>query len=225
MTQTRAPGQKARDAGAATSRTFGIHHADRPRRGRGAVRRLLPRPADRGLDRLGPARRRDVRDDLRPGRLLHAGQRAARLVVCPPLAFLAGSVLAQLLDRADAFSAATGILVTLGTSAPWLFTGTGLTVVIALGRGWRPELAMAMLGSLREALRDIRPRGTGGSGGGSPAGRPASTCPFRRHRAVQAGQACEAPGHHGRCPRRASGSRSLPVTGATQTLGKTGWPA
>jgi hypothetical protein len=80
------------------------------------------------------------------------------VVVCPPLAFLTGSVLAQLITAADAFSAATGILITLGTSAPWLFTGTGLTVAIALGRGWRPELT-AVLGNLRAALRDIRPRG------------------------------------------------------------------
>ena len=79
------------------------------------------------------------------------------LVVCPPLAFLAGSVLAQVITAADAFSAAAGILVTLAISAPWLFTGTGLTVAIALGRGWRPELAV--LASLRGALRDIRPRG------------------------------------------------------------------
>jgi hypothetical protein len=79
------------------------------------------------------------------------------VVVCPPLTFLAGSVLAQVITAADAFSAAVGILITLGTSAPWLFTGTGLTVVIALGRGWRPELAV--LGNLREAVRDIRPRG------------------------------------------------------------------
>src|SRR5205823_12080893 len=76
------------------------------------------------------------------------------VVVCPPLAFFTGSVLAQLLTAPDAFSAATGILITLGISAPWLFTGTGLTVVIALGRGWRPDLA-----SLRQALQDIRPRG------------------------------------------------------------------
>jgi hypothetical protein len=81
------------------------------------------------------------------------------LVVCPPLAFFAGSVLAQLLTAPDAFSAATGILITLGLSAPWLFTGAGLTVVIALGRGWRPERqAIGVLGSLREALRDLRPR-------------------------------------------------------------------
>ena len=63
-----------------------------------------------------------------------------KVMVCPPLAFFAGSVLAQLLTAPDAFSAATGILITLGISAPWLFTGTGLTVVIALGRGWRPDL-------------------------------------------------------------------------------------
>ena len=82
------------------------------------------------------------------------------LVVCPPLAFFTGSVLAQLLTAPDTFSAATGILVTLALSAPWLFTGAGLTVVIALGRGWRPERpAIAGLGGLREALRDLRPRG------------------------------------------------------------------
>jgi hypothetical protein len=63
-----------------------------------------------------------------------------KVVVCPPLAFLAGSVLAQLLTAPDAFSVAIGILITLAISAPWLFTGTGLTLVIALGRGWRPDL-------------------------------------------------------------------------------------
>jgi hypothetical protein len=62
------------------------------------------------------------------------------LVVCPPLAFFTGSVLAQVLTAPDAFSAATGILITLALSTPWLFTGTGLTLVIALGRGWRPDL-------------------------------------------------------------------------------------
>jgi hypothetical protein len=82
------------------------------------------------------------------------------LVVCPPLAFFAGSVLAQLLTAPDAFSVVTGILITLGISAPWLFTGTGLTVVIALGRGWRPERpAFGAFGDLHRALRDLRPRG------------------------------------------------------------------
>ena len=78
------------------------------------------------------------------------------LVVCPPLAFLTGSVLAQAITAVDGFSAATGVLITLGTSAPWLFTGTGLTVAIALGRGWRPK--PAVLASLRDALREIRSR-------------------------------------------------------------------
>jgi hypothetical protein len=37
---------------------------------------------------------------------------------------------------------AEGILVTLGTSAPWLFTGTGLTIAIALARGFRPAIPL-----------------------------------------------------------------------------------
>ena len=40
----------------------------------------------------------------------------------------------------DSFSAAEGILVTLGTATPWLFIGTALTVAIALGRGYRPKM-------------------------------------------------------------------------------------
>ena len=81
------------------------------------------------------------------------------VVVCPPMAFFAGSVLAQILTAPDTFSAAEGILVTLGSSAPWLFTGTGLTVAIALGRGYRPRVpAIAVLSNLRDALTDIRGR-------------------------------------------------------------------
>ena len=79
------------------------------------------------------------------------------VMVCPPLAFCAGSVLAQAIIAPDGFSAAEGILVTLGSSAPWLFAGTALTIAIALGRGHRPE--MPGFGGLREALRDARPRG------------------------------------------------------------------
>jgi hypothetical protein len=62
------------------------------------------------------------------------------VVVCPPLAFFAGSVCAQLITAPDSFSAAEGILVTLGTSTPWLFIGTALTMAIALGRGYRPKV-------------------------------------------------------------------------------------
>jgi hypothetical protein len=61
------------------------------------------------------------------------------VVVCPPLAFLAGTVCAELITAPGGFAAAEGILITLGTSAPWLFTGTVLVIVIAVGRGYRPR--------------------------------------------------------------------------------------
>lgn len=87
------------------------------------------------------------------------------VVVCPPLAFLAGSVCAQLITAPDSFSAAEGILVTLGTSTPWLFTGTALTIAIALGRGYRPKLTrpaeiprpaeMPVIGRLITAARQL----------------------------------------------------------------------
>ena len=78
------------------------------------------------------------------------------VVVCPPLAFFAGTVLAQLITASDTFSAAAGILVTLGGSALWLFTGAALVVAIALVRGYRPKgPAIPPLINLREALRDV----------------------------------------------------------------------
>ena len=80
-----------------------------------------------------------------------------KVVVCPPLVFFAGVVCAQLITAPDAFSAATGILVTLGTSAPWLFTATALTFVIALTRGYRPQLPAPsetpLIGNLLETFR------------------------------------------------------------------------
>jgi hypothetical protein len=60
------------------------------------------------------------------------------VVVAPPLLFLAGSVCAQLITSSGLFMTAEGILVTLGILALWLFTGTALTIVVAIGRGWRP---------------------------------------------------------------------------------------
>jgi hypothetical protein len=78
------------------------------------------------------------------------------LVVCPPLAFFAGTVLTEALTTSDGFSAATGTLVTLGESALWLFGGTALTAAIALGRGWRPHIGV--LNDLGVALRETRPR-------------------------------------------------------------------
>jgi hypothetical protein len=65
-----------------------------------------------------------------------SGMRA--LVVCPPLLFLTASVCAELITAPSTFTAAERILVTLGTMAPWLFTGTALTIVVAVGRGYRP---------------------------------------------------------------------------------------
>jgi Domain of unknown function (DUF6542) len=140
MTQTRAPGRKAGMQGP----------SPRPRSGsitltgRGAAVALFAAcfcglliAAWTGWDLLA-----DVMFVMTCG-LVACYTRASglrKVVVCPPLAFFAGSVLAQLLTAPDAFSAAIGILITLGSSAPWLFTGTGLTVVIALGRGWRPDL-------------------------------------------------------------------------------------
>jgi hypothetical protein len=62
------------------------------------------------------------------------------VVVAPPLLFFAGSACAQVLTAPGTFLAAEGILVTLGTSTPWLYTGTALTVVVAIGRGYRPRM-------------------------------------------------------------------------------------
>jgi len=78
-------------------------------------------------------------------------------VVAPPLLFFAGSAGAQLLTAPGTFLVAEGILVTLGTSAPWLFTGTALTVVVAIGRGYRPVF-MPAGGSARRG----RPGGPAG---------------------------------------------------------------
>jgi hypothetical protein len=61
------------------------------------------------------------------------------VVVCPPLAFFVGTAAAALLTVPGTFLALETILVTLGTSALWLFTGTALTAAIAFGRGYRPR--------------------------------------------------------------------------------------
>lgn len=76
--------------------------------------------------------------------------------VSPPLAFFFACVLAKLATSSGGTSAAEGILVTLATSAPWLFAGTALTIVIALRRG------------LLDNLRDLR-AGLQGTPGGKAA--------------------------------------------------------
>jgi hypothetical protein len=85
------------------------------------------------------------------------------VVVCPPLTFFAGCVFAEVLTASGGFAIAEGILVTLATSAPWLFIGTGLTIAIAFGRGWRPKLPGRLTGDLRTAVRDARPSRTSGN--------------------------------------------------------------
>ena len=65
------------------------------------------------------------------------------LVVAPPLAFLAGCAAAQLLTAGGMFMAAEQTVVTLGQAAPWLFTAAALTVIVAIGRGYRPVLPWA----------------------------------------------------------------------------------
>src|SRR5690348_16116500 len=133
MTQTQAPGRKARVQGPPRR----IRSASITLTGRGAAVALFAAcflglliAAWTGWDLLA-----DAMFVMTCG-LVACYTRASGLrvvVVCPPLAFLAGSVLAQLLTAADAFAAAVGILVTLASSAPWLFTGTALTMAIALG--------------------------------------------------------------------------------------------
>jgi hypothetical protein len=87
------------------------------------------------------------------------------VVVSPPLTFFAACVFAQVFTASGGFAIAEGILVTLATSAPWLFIGTGLTIAIAFGRGWRPRLRLpaALTGDLRAAVRDVRPSRTAGN--------------------------------------------------------------
>ena len=94
------------------------------------------------------------------------------VVVAPPLLFLAGSTCAELITAPGTFLAAEGILVTLGTSAPWLFTATALTVVVAIGRGYRPAIRRTGGSFTREAAR-LRggPAGDDSARGGRPGGR------------------------------------------------------
>ena len=71
------------------------------------------------------------------------------VVVAPPLLFFVGSACAEMITASGTFLAAEGIVVTLGTSAPWLFTGTALTIVVAIGRGYRPAIWRPGGGSAR----------------------------------------------------------------------------
>jgi hypothetical protein len=72
------------------------------------------------------------------------------LAVSPPLIFFLSCLLAQWLTAAGTFATLTGIFVTLGTSAPWLYLGTALTIAIGLYRGLGSEIADLLID-----LRDL----------------------------------------------------------------------
>jgi hypothetical protein len=92
------------------------------------------------------------------------------VTVCPPLTFFVACVCGKLITSAGGTSAAEGTLVTLATSAPWLFLGTAVTILIGLRRG--------LLDNIRELRRGLqgepdgplpaRGRRTAGSGSGGP---------------------------------------------------------
>lgn len=70
---------------------------------------------------------------VRPGGLLP-------VVVSTPLLFFVACVLAEVLIAPGLVPALRGTIVALAGATPWLLSGTGLTVAIALLRGLRGEL-------------------------------------------------------------------------------------
>ena len=73
------------------------------------------------------------------------------LAVSPPLVFFLACLSVQWLTASGLFTTLTGMFVTLGTSAPWLFLGTVLTVVIGSCRGLGSEVA-DLLADLRHLV-------------------------------------------------------------------------
>jgi hypothetical protein len=94
------------------------------------------------------------------------------VTVCPPLAFFVACVCANLAMSSGGTAAAEGTIVTLATSAPWLFLGTAVTILIGLRRG--------LLDNVRDLRRGLKGEpevplpGTGrraaGGGSGGPTG-------------------------------------------------------
>ena len=89
------------------------------------------------------------------------------VVVCPPLVFLIACLCAKVATSAGGTAAVEGTLVTLGNSAPWLFAGTVLTVIVGLRRG--------LLGNFRDLRRDLHgdPNRSALDGSDEPPGRSA----------------------------------------------------
>lgn len=63
------------------------------------------------------------------------------LAVSPPVVFLAACASAEMLTAPSTFATLTGIIITLATAAPWLFTGTALILGIGVCRGLPGEIA------------------------------------------------------------------------------------
>jgi hypothetical protein len=72
------------------------------------------------------------------------------LAVSPPLIFFLAMLAVEWLTASGLFETLTRIFVTLGTSAPWLFLGTALTVVVGCYRGLGGEVADLLID-----LRDV----------------------------------------------------------------------
>ena len=104
------------------------------------------------------------------------------VAVCPPLAFFVACVCAKLATSVGGTSAAEGTLVTLATSAPWLFLGTAVTILIGLRRGLLDNIRDLRLGLQGEPDRPSpdRARRAAGSGPGGPLD-PGSGGPTSRH--------------------------------------------
>jgi len=91
------------------------------------------------------------------------------VTVCPPLAFFVACVCEKLITSSGGTAAAEGTLVTLATSAPWLFLGTALTILIGLRRGLLGnirDLRQGLQGEPDGALPPGVRRTTGGGSGG-----------------------------------------------------------
>ena len=63
------------------------------------------------------------------------------LAVSSPVIFLTACAGAELLTARSTFATLTGILITLATASPWLFTGTALILGVAVCRGLPGEIA------------------------------------------------------------------------------------
>jgi len=61
--------------------------------------------------------------------------------VTPPMIYFLAVLGASLVTMSGTFSVLSGLFITLGTSAPWLFLGTGLSLGVTTFRGLPEEVA------------------------------------------------------------------------------------